>query len=526
MIQLLLLLISVLFYCFWFGWKLKSNFHMLQQNSYFNGHYLKWCRHNIGRNFYIREFLPLLLFTGVWCFLKQYALLLFGGAYFLLFLARPKHVYSKKPLVITARVKRLIGTASVLGVVLFVLLAVLRPSEIVIAVALTVLSAFSALYAAAVNLINRPMELGINRWYYRDAQKKIESMPHLKVVGITGSYGKTSTKYILTKILAEKYNVLMTPESYNTTMGVIKTVRMQLKSVHEVFVCEMGAKYVGDIKEICDLVHPQFGLITSIGPQHLETFHSTDNIVNTKYELAESISDKSKLVLNLSSPLIRDNQRYPSAVAYGEQGENGAMYWAENIVYGNSGTSFIVKSDRGTEIRLETRLLGKHNILNIVGAVAIAELLGVEPENIRFGVKKLQPVPHRLEMKPRSGNITIIDDAFNSNVEGAKSAVEVLGNFAGVQRILITPGMIELGDKQYEYNYAFGKQAAAQCDYILLVGEKQTVPIQEGVKAAGFPSERLFVVHNLQEALGKMRELATEPSVVLLENDLPDLFES
>ncbi len=526
MIQLLSLLLPVLLYFLWFGWKLKSGFHMLQQNSYFNGHYLKWCFQNPGRILFIREIFPIVVFFVGWFFLKQYAFMLFGCFYFLLFLTRPKNTYSKKPLVVTARVKRLIVTAAILGMVMIAVIMVWQPDTILLAGVLTLLSLFACLYVALVNLLNRPIELGINRWYFKDAQKKMGAMPNLKVVGITGSYGKTSTKYILTKILAEKYNVLMTPESYNTTMGVIKTIRMQLKPVHEVFVCEMGAKYVGDIKEICDLVHPQYGLITSIGPQHLETFHSTQNIVNTKYELAESLPDKANAVINLSSPLIRENQRYSAAVTYGEKGEAGIQYWAEDIAYGNAGTAFTVKSKQGLSIRLETRLLGNHNILNIVGAVAIADLLGVEPENIIFGVKKLQPVPHRLEMKPRSGNITIIDDAFNSNVEGAKSAVEVLGKFEGVQRILITPGMIELGDKQYEYNYAFGTQAAAQCDYILLVGEKQTIPIQEGVKAAGFPVERLFVLHNLQEALAKMHELATAPSVVLLENDLPDLFET
>lgn len=526
MIQILSLLLPILLYFLWFGWKLKQGLHMLQQNSYLNGHYLKWSIQHLRRIIFIREFLPIVTFFAGWFFLKQYTFMLFGCVYLLLFLFRPKYNYQKKPLVVTARVKRLIVTCSLLGAILLIIFMVIQPDTRLLAILLILVSICSPLYVAFSNIINRPVELAINQWYFRDAQKKIEAMPELRIIGITGSYGKTSTKFILSKILAEKYNVLMTPESYNTTMGVIKTIRMQLKPVHEVFVCEMGAKYVGDIREICDLVHPQFGLITSIGPQHLETFHTVENIVNTKYELAESLPNKNQLVLNLSSPLIRDNQRYPSAVTYGEKGEDGVQYWAEQIVYGNTGTSFVVKSKTGLEIPLETKLLGKHHILNIVGAVAIADMLEVEPENIRFAVKKLQPVPHRLEMKPSNGNITIIDDAFNSNVEGARTAVEVLGHFQNAQRILITPGMIELGEKQYDYNYKFGKQAAGNCDYIILVGEKQTLPIQDGIKDAGFDPSSLFVVHNLQEALAKMRELASEKSVVLLENDLPDLFET
>lgn len=540
------LIAAALMFYLYFSYKLMVGFHMLQQNSYFNISYFKWVKDNIKKNILIRDFLPPILFAILYFVFKAEtaAFIVFGLCYVALFLARPK-VQAKKPLVITARVKRLMITSSVillLGLLslindyfrmLFVdimtneksdLVVLLYMFDIVAVIKLSLLGIFSFLFVALVNIINRPIELSINKWYYNDAKKRLRAMPNLKVVGITGSYGKTSSKYILNRILQEEFNVLMTPESYNTTMGVIKTVRMKLQPYHEVFVCEMGAKYVGDIKEICDLVLPQYGIITSIGPQHLETFGSIENIIATKYELADALPDKGKAVLNLESELIRSNIKYTKTVGYGLSQDNNAKYWAENIRYGAFGSAFTLCSDKGERIELETKLLGRHNILNIIGAAAMANILGMELSKIAYAVKRLEPVPHRLELKMKAGNISVIDDAFNSNIEGAKSAVEVLGSFTTGKRILITPGIIELGDKEYEYNKAFGIEAAKHCDFIILVGEKRTRPIKDGLTQAHYPKGNLYIAANLNEALKKMQEIAASGSVVLFENDLPDLY--
>ena len=139
------------------------------------------------------------------------------------------------------------------------------------------------------NLINRPVERAIDRYYINDAARILRQMPELKIIGVTGSYGKTSVKYFLSALLSVRYNVLYTPGNYNTTLGVVRTVREQMKPFHEIFVCEMGARETGDIKEICDLVHPEYGIITSIGPQHLQSFHTIDNIIATKFELADAV---------------------------------------------------------------------------------------------------------------------------------------------------------------------------------------------------------------------------------------------
>ena len=175
-------------------------------------------------------------------------------------------------------------------------------------------------------------------------------------------------------------------------------------------------------------------------------------------------------------------------------------------------------------ITIKTKLLGKLNILNIVGAVAIADKLGLSEEEIKIGVRYIKPVPHRLELKQNPNGSIIIDDAYNSNNRGAKMALEVLKNFEGRKRILITPGIVELGDKADEINGELGKNAADSSDFVILVGEKQAKPILKGLKAKKYPENKIFVAKNLQEALNKMNQIMDSNSVVLLENDLPDNY--
>ena len=138
----------------------------------------------------------------------------------------------------------------------------------------------------------------MNRWYINDAKKIIKNCPDLLVIGITGSFGKTSVKYFLDELLSVKYNVLKTPGNFNTTLGVVKTIRSSLRATHDIFLCEMGAKNIGDIKEICDIVHPKMGIITSVGEMHLESFKSIENVRKTKFELADSLPENGKIFLN------------------------------------------------------------------------------------------------------------------------------------------------------------------------------------------------------------------------------------
>ncbi len=536
-IFLVINLIAFLGVVFLFFRKMRFSVHMLQQSAYRSGDFLKWSDENLLRNISVAEIIGMIVSLAIFFFTKRFGndpvIAMINATVTMIIVSLGmlpfrKHSVkkAKKPLVYTPRVKRLILTnvilfAAVLLLSLYISLGFGTIYPFVYT--LILITVFNFVFVAAANLIIRPVELLINRHYYNDAKKILKAMPGLKIIGITGSYGKTSSKYILSRILSSKYNTLMTPESYNTPMGVIKTIRGSLKPTHEIFVCEMGAKYRKDIKELCELVNPGYGLLTSIGPQHLESFKTLRNVIDTKMDLVGALPDKACAVLNMENKYI--SEEAPSeSVGYSVDYVKGTDYWAEDISYGPEGVRFTLCTTKGERVVFESKLLGRHNILNIIGAVAMAQLMGMTVPEAVYPVKRLESVPHRLELKQKPNGVTVIDDAFNSNIEGAKSAVEVLGSFPKGGRILITPGIVEAGDSEYDLNFEFAKTAGNYCDYIILVGARQTKPIQEGLKESGYNEENLFVVQDLTEAIAKMNELAKSGSTVLFENDLPDLY--
>ena len=527
MFDLILTILLLLSWAASFTMLALYNLHIFQLNSYKPREQRAWFQKNflpafVGRNLGVLFTLPLTLFGGKAG--MALSILLFGIT---AYLGRPRK--AKKPLVYTARVKRMLVSLGLLMLLTAAAAAVppalrLGPLSVPLGlgVILPVSHFFAGYYVLAANFINRPVEKGINNWYIGDARRMIREMPGLKVVGITGSYGKTSVKFFLRKLLSAKYNVLMTPESYNTTMGVVKTVRMSLKPTHEIFLCEMGARNIGDIREICDIVSPGFGVINSIGPQHLESFKTVENVVKTKFELRDALPRDGIVFLNWDNAYIRAQDPGRPAVRYGILRED-ADYFARNIAVSAEGSSFTITRD-GKDYRFTTRLIGAHNVLNITGAIAAANTLGVPMADLVPQVRQLESVPHRLQLI-RGGSALIIDDAYNSNPSGAKAALDTLGQFDGL-KILVTPGMVELGAKQEELNRAFGSQAAAVCDYAVLVGEKQAAPIKAGLLDAGYPEKRIFVEHDLQAALKTVENIRAgdKQKVVLLENDLPDNY--
>lgn len=520
-----------------FLYVLRYNLHMFQLNGYKNGEHIHWLKKNVSRQYLliligILGALSMCLPGIVTLFLQTAAVLICMKYYLYL-----KKTNTKKKLVYTARVKRLILTDSILVILLLVLTGVfLGVSRI--AGAFAALTTLQIIALVIVNWINRPVEGMINQHYINDAKKKLRSVPDLTVIGVTGSYGKTSVKYYLDTLLKEHFEVLITPESYNTPMGVVKTIRSSLKPSHQIFICEMGARHVGDIKEICDIVHPEHGIITSVGPQHLETFFNMDNIVNTKFELADALPEVGLLFLNGDNEYIRNHSgKYKNKIFYTtgewakarelesqiEEGEVSQYYQTGDVKLSRTGTEFTVTAPDGEKETFQMRLLGEHNVINVAGAVAVANTLGIPLKQLKVPVRRIQPVAHRMQLLER-GNYTIIDDAFNSNPVGSRAAVETLKQFEGV-RILITPGMVELGEKEEEYNYKFGTYAADCCDYILLVGEKHTAPIHKGVLESGFSQERCRVFEKLEDALSFAYSIKAEGhKFILLENDLPDNY--
>ncbi len=503
----------------------RRDLMMLQQNSYRNERYLRWFKQSREASSFLR----------MWSVVAFFALLASNIPYIAgcivavavlaaqaVTLARRKY---KKPLVMTKRALRINCVMWVLTAAMTLGIALPLGSWRAAGCTLVALSALSPLILLAANFILKPVEAHINRRYYNDARDRLASMPGLKVIGITGSYGKTSTKHYLHRILSEHFDTLMTPGSFNTTLGVIRTIREHLKPYNEVFICEMGAKQPGDIKEICDLVHPQIGIITAVGEQHLESFKSIENVQKTKFELADALPADGLAVLNNDFEYVAnrnvDNVR---AVRYCVNGDIKDGYHADDICYDATGTTFSIITPDGEKIELHTRLVGECNISNLIAAVIVALHLGVPVNKIKYAVEHIEQVEHRLNVKRTPGDLVIIDDAFNSNPTGSAMAMDVLKGMTGGKRIVITPGMIELGTKQHQYNAALGEKMADSCDIAIVVGHYNRDAILEGLKKAGMPSENVYAVDTFAQAQQLLGSIAKRGDTVLYENDLPDTF--
>ena len=513
----------LLIYTIYLILRTKKSIHMLQQNFYNSSNrYWHWIFKNKTKSFltldilfYIPLFIGILINQIIICYIIFYTIVLI---YY--YLQMKKEVVKIK-LKITPRVKRMVITFSIIYIGILLL-----SNYINIIYAGIIIGLFATLnnfIIYLVNIINKPIEKCVYLYYYNKAKRKIQDMPRLEVIGITGSYGKTSSKNILADILKVKFDTLPTPKNFNTPYGLMRTINDHLDKFTEYFIAEMGACNTGEIKELCDFVKPKYGILTRIGVAHLETFKTEKNIQKTKFELIESLPSDGIGVLNMDDPKQREYKIKNNCQIRWIAIENkDADLIASNIKGSPSGMKFDVtwKEDQKT-YHLETKLLGSANIYNIMAGVVLAKELGMSMEEIIRGVRGITPIEHRLEMK-KLGNINIIDDAYNSNPVGAKMAVDTLSLMPG-KKVIVTPGMIELKDKQYELNKIFGTQIAQVCDYVILVGKNQTKPIYEGLMEKGYPKEKIEVIDDVSLAFNIIRTMDAN-TYVLLENDLPDLF--
>jgi UDP-N-acetylmuramoyl-tripeptide--D-alanyl-D-alanine ligase len=455
----------------------------------------------------------------------------------------------KKPLVYTARMKRLAFT---LGTFLFLFIFTIidlsftgrlmntpivirgtgnallaaEPYFLLFGLVLADMSVPFFLFLAA--WLMAPLERSIHNSFKNKARKKLSGMPDLKIIAITGSYGKTSTKFLIHALLKERYQVCMTPGSYNTPMGICKVINNDLEARHQILILEMGARYEGNIKELCEIARPDVSVITNVGIAHLETFGSEENIAREKSTLAKELKPGGILVLNGDDEAVSAMGSLNKEAKILYAGIHNGSVRASGIEYNEKGTRFAMQwleNGRITEEHeIGLRLLGAHNVQNFLLAACVAREFGIRPGTMALAAAQIEPVEHRLELKQQNG-LTIIDDAFNSNPTGAKNAVEILSSFPAGRKVIITPGMIELGDIQEEVNRMFGKHIAeANLDLVILVGRQQTEPILQGFREHGGPQEKVRVANSLFEANEIARQFVRDGDVILYENDLPDTY--
>ncbi|MBP3461749.1 MAG: UDP-N-acetylmuramoyl-tripeptide--D-alanyl-D-alanine ligase [Bacilli bacterium] len=508
--------------------KSKKSLHMLQQNWYNDGNrYLKWINNNKKKVFNNIDILFIVFIFGLFInkLLLMTLFIIFYCVISLLYLKKIKNEKQVKPLVFTKRVKRLVITTYLIYILLILISSLTFNEEYLtyyyLIFGLAIYLNYFVVYLA--NILNKPIEKMINNNFKRKAIKKLNNMSNMKVIGITGSYGKTSSKNILNDILNVKYNSFPTPKNFNTPLGLIITINNYLDKFNDLFIAEMGAFKKGEIKELCDLVHPTYGILTKIGVAHLESFGSQENIQQGKFELIESLPSDGIGILNFDDPLqvnykLKNNCKI---VTIGIDNKDVDVR-ATDIKLTNSGTTFNVlfKGDK-TKYKFETKLLGKANVYNILAGIALGYNLNISIEQLMIGVKKVKPVEHRLELK-KMGNINIIDDAYNANPDGTKMALDVLNSMPG-KKIVISSGMIELGSKEYELNEELGEYMKDRADQVILLGKELTKPIYDGLIKTKFKKENIFVLNDIKEAIELIKN-EKEDTYVLIQSDLPDIF--
>ncbi|MFN2452168.1 MAG: Mur ligase family protein [Candidatus Dormibacteria bacterium] len=441
----------------------------------------------------------------------------------------------KKALVVTARMRRLM-VAGVLDLALtgcaMAGAALLLPYGLgVIFVVFGVLCTTSmAVSCAAVAVrVLRPAEARINAGYVRTATARVRELSP-EIVAIAGSYGKTSTKHILGALLTPSTPTLVTPKSFNTLMGVTRTVNEQLSATQRTFVVEMDAYDVGEIASICRVAPPGLAVVTSVGPQHLERFGTVQRIADALYEVVAALPPGGTAVIYAGE---RESRRLADRAAragvrvvrYGMEGDGELEVTASQLRVDPAGSHFRVRwAAEAVDVSVNLPLLGSHQVLNTAAALAVVRLLGHDLEAAVGATATLEPVPHRLQPVPTANGITVIDDSYNANPVGVHNGLDVLAAMPPGQRILVTPGLVELGPLEEAENRRYGAHAARVCDQVIVVSSRPGVAVLAGLREGGLDAARVHEVASLAGATEAIGRLARPGDCVLFANDLPDTY--
>ena len=479
--------------------RIRRALHVFQLEGYKRPRFLEWCRTHRRR--------------ALW-------------------LERPT---SKKPLVMTGRAWRLLILGTFASALLVLGTAGIAhvglggwPADVIGWFAATVVVFLGTSWLLiGVDVLLAPVQAAINNRFIRAALARLNEVAPT-VVGVTGSFGKTSTKFAIQKLAGPPGTVLATPASFNTPLGVARAINEGLASKHEVFVVEMGAYGEGEIAELCRFVRPTIGILTAIGPAHLERFGSLDAIRRGKYEIVESLPDNGVAVMNTDDPEVRglaDRTTRVRVVRYGLDAAGRPDVAAEEVAFDSSGSTFTVVDRRsGQQMPVRTKLLGRHSIGHVLAGVGVALELGRALTDLKNWIATLEPVEHRLQLIHGAGGVTVIDDAYNSNPAGAAAALDILDSIPARKKIVVSPGIVELGDLQSDANERFGRHAARVANVLIVVAPLNRHAITAGAAQANGAVE-VITVDSLADATERLKGLLGPGDVVLFENDLPDQYE-
>lgn len=359
------------------------------------------------------------------------------------------------------------------------------------------------------------------------ARRKIRSLPHLTVIGITGSFGKTSTKEFLTTILSEKFKVLKTPRSVNTDLGIALTMLENLQTDHQIFVVEMGAYKRGEIKKICQMVKPKIGIITGLNNQHLALFGNFENILKAKYELIESLPPEGLAILNadnkhclkLAQKILIPTKCYSI--------NSKSDLWAENITQTPNNLEFATRRVADSRIekqKIQVHLLGKQNISNLLAAITTALHLGMSLGQIAQAAKKISAPNGTMKLLFGVNQTTLIDDTFSSNADGFLAALKVLKEYPVPTKMIVTPGIIELGQNAGTVHTQIGEKIASVSNLTVVTSSLPFLNLKKGYTSAKGRKGGLILEENPREVIKLLKPKLNPKVTVLLEGRIPEII--
>lgn len=414
---------------------------------------------------------------------------------------------NKVKLVNTPKIKVIVLLTLTIGIILPVLVYYLTQNLFLVIIIAFILYTQTYILIIISTLLLKPLDYYFRIYEILVIKNILSNCKKLKVVGITGSYGKTSTKEILYQLIKDKFKTLRTPESFNTVAGIKKSLDYELDKSYELLICELSAYHKGDIKKLCDILNPTFGILTGITTQHLERFGSLKNIIKTKFELYDKIKNKINIVINT-------NNIYIVSEVNKRKLENVQRYLKPtNISFSKYGSEFEIVYKNKT-YQVHTKLFGFSNIENIMGAFTMALKLGVDIDYLINRINNLIPIQSRFVLK-ENGNSTIVDNTFSSNEQSFKETVKVAETVKG-KKLLITPCLVELGKDEELINNKIGMLADKAFDKIILVGKNT----RTRAFSKNFKLKPEFINDTRKDYFETIEKLKSEFDWIFLENDI------
>ena len=506
--------------------KNKRCMHALQLSLYNeNNRYLKWIIDNYKEAFMQSDLISMIIVLIAYIINNQLSEILLVIALIFYFLDsayiinnRNKRNF-KKPFIVIKSVRRQIVTTSILFILPIIIYILNNEHGLLVILIESIITYLSYLVVLLAYYINVPIEKLIQKYYKIKALDKLKTIPNLRPIFITGSYGKTSSKAILNDILRIKYNVSKTPRDLNTEYGLTLTINNHLTRNDEIFITDVGGYKQGEISKLCRMLKPKYGIITNIGITDLDAFGNSENILKTRFELIEELPSDGIAVLNMddNKQLSYNIKNKCKKIWIGIKNKDADII-AKDIECNQYGSKFnvVFKGDK-EKYPFETKLLGNYNIYNILASIALGRELGITIEELQETIKTVRQIEGRLELKDFK-YMYQLDNTYNTNPIGAKVGLDVLELMPG-KKIVVTDGINPTIAyvKEKEINHIYGNQISKlKPDMVILVGERQTKHIFKGLLENGYDKDNIYVVREMNDAYNLIQKYKSREKVYAL----------